>query len=535
MTTHARNPIHAGTCSPDVSWSTINAGEALPGVVTPLTWSLFGDNVERAMRSTFADMGVLRPDELAAPAGPDARLWDTWYGRAAGNLNTFRSLGDRTPGTSGAAVEEQIFGAVREGIVSKPDRSRYHVVAVKMPYNAFRVRARLKEEVGGITTWWQASVGPDAPTTLAGGRELLREASRRHESVMRPHTLAAMLCQGLYDQIVALTVRAGKPGLETRLVTGYGEMAETDVVSDLWQVSRDRLSLDEFVRRHGFHGPNEGELAARVWRLRREPVERLIAHYRGMDDERDPRTVEAARGDERRRAEAELLAALPPLRRAPAKLVLGLAARLIPMRGVGKAAFLRCSDVARAAARIMGAELHEQGLLDDPEDVFMLTLDELLAPTPAPDTLETARVRRAIHTEYKALDVPEIWDGTPSPFPVETDAARAEEVVSGAAVSPGAVEGVARLILDPDGDDDLEPGEILVCRTTDPSWASLMMVASALVIDIGGAISHGAIVARELGIPCVIGTRNGTAAIRTGDTLRVDGSAGTVEIVSRAE
>jgi pyruvate,water dikinase len=268
--------------------------------------------------------------------------------------------------------------------------------------------------------------------------------------------------------------------------------------------------------------------------MRRDPLERLVAHYRSMDDDRDPRRVEAARGDERRRAEAELLAALSPLRRRPAKIVLGLAARLIPLRGVGKAAFLRCSDVARTSARVIGAELAEQGLLDDPEDVFMLTLPELLAATPAPGTLETARARRAVHDEYKTINVPEVWDGVPEPFEIEADAARAEVVVEGAAVSPGVVEGIARLILDPDSDEDLEPGEILVCRTTDPSWASLMMVASALVIDIGGPISHGAIVARELGIPCVTGTRTGTSAIRTGDKLRVDGSAGTVEIVERA-
>ena len=128
---------------------------------------------------------------------------------------------------------------------------------------------------------------------------------------------------------------------------------------------------------------------------------------------------------------------------------------------------------------------------------------------------------------------PSLVAGSPR-LEIDVDAARSEAVVSGAAVSPGVVEGIAKLILDPDGDDDLEPGEILVCRTTDPSWASLMMVASALVIDIGGAISHGAIVARELGIPCVTGTRNGTQSVRTGDKLRVDGSAGTVEILERA-
>jgi pyruvate,water dikinase len=243
--------------------------------------------------------------------------------------------------------------------------------------------------------------------------------------------------------------------------------------------------------------------------------------------------IETARGDQRRRAEAELLAALPALRRKPAQLVLGVAARLIPLRGVGKAAFLRCSDVGRTAARVIGAELAAQGVLEDPEDVFMFTIDELLRPDLRDREWGVIAERRATRAEYKQLDVPEFWDGMPEPFPVATGAERAEVAVTGAAVSPGVVEGVARLILDPDGDEDLEPGEILVCRTTDPSWASLMMVASALVIDIGGPISHGAIVARELGIPCVTGTRTGTSAIRTGDRLRVDGGAGTVEILDR--
>jgi pyruvate,water dikinase len=81
-------------------------------------------------------------------------------------------------------------------------------------------------------------------------------------------------------------------------------------------------------------------------------------------------------------------------------------------------------------------------------------------------------------------------------------------------------------------DDDLQPGEILVCRTTDPSWVSLFLAASAVVIDIGGQLSHGAIVARELGIPCVVNTRDGTRRIRTGDALRVDGTTGQVTIAN---
>ena len=79
----------------------------------------------------------------------------------------------------------------------------------------------------------------------------------------------------------------------------------------------------------------------------------------------------------------------------------------------------------------------------------------------------------------------------------------------------------------------MEPGDVLVCHTTDPSWSSYFFVASAVVIDIGGMLSHGAIVARGLGIPCVISTGNGTSTIRSGDRVLVDGDAGTVEILGR--
>jgi pyruvate,water dikinase len=85
------------------------------------------------------------------------------------------------------------------------------------------------------------------------------------------------------------------------------------------------------------------------------------------------------------------------------------------------------------------------------------------------------------------------------------------------------------------GDEQLEAGEILVCETTNPSWVTLFLIADAMVIDIGGVISHGAIAARELGIPCVINTRDGTRRLRTGDIVRVDGATGTVEVLQRAE
>ena len=104
-------------------------------------------------------------------------------------------------------------------------------------------------------------------------------------------------------------------------------------------------------------------------------------------------------------------------------------------------------------------------------------------------------------------------------------------LVRGLGVSPGVRVGRVRVISDI-GHEMLEPGEVLVCHTTDPSWASHLVQAGAVVIDIGGMLSHGAIIARELGLPCVINTRSGTTQLATGDIVRVDGDHGTVEITT---
>lgn len=524
--------IHREDCSDSVAWSTMNAGEALPGVATPLTWSFFGDAAERAFKNTFADIGVLKRSEVVAAPRAEDRLWDIFYGRAAANLDTFRMLGDRMPGTSGDAIEEQIFGQVREGVESKSEYGRYPVVAAKMPWAMVHLRRRLARQTAPIERWWRESAFDLESQSEAAARAILQLAAERFEAVMRPHTLAAMVCQSIYDQLHGLAELAGRPGLELRLVTGYGGMAETKLVADLWDVSRGRLELDEFVARYGYHGPDEGELAARVWRIDRSPLEALVESYRERGEEDDPRRVEAARAAERARAEREILDALPVHRRPAARVVMWLAGRFIPLRGTGKAAFLRCTDVARAAARVIGARFERQGVLEDAEDAFMFTLDELLGEELPEGAAELARARREAYERFRGLDVPDLFYGVPEPIPLEEPGGggRGDGVVTGTPVSPGVVEGAARVVLDP-SESSFEPGEILVCRTTDPSWASLMVLADALVIDIGGPISHGAIVARELGIPCVIGTRDGTAKIKTGDQLRVDGERGEVVIV----
>jgi rifampicin phosphotransferase len=108
----------------------------------------------------------------------------------------------------------------------------------------------------------------------------------------------------------------------------------------------------------------------------------------------------------------------------------------------------------------------------------------------------------------------------------------AEQTITGFAGAGGVVEGVARVIHDPADGDQLRAGEVLVTSITNVGWTPLFPRASAVVTDIGAPLSHAAIVARELGIPAVVGTGTATMRIATGDRIRVDGSAGTVELLA---
>ena len=218
-----------------------------------------------------------------------------------------------------------------------------------------------------------------------------------------------------------------------------------------------------------------------------------------------------------------------PLRSRLVRFALDRARQLAGLREIPKYFMIVALGKVRAELRRVGAELAHRGTIEAALDVFFLDLIEARGGLQGGDLrgLVTAR-RQAYETELRRRHVPTVIlsDGTEPE--VATLAARAADgALVGTAASAGAVTATARVILDPVGA-RLEPGEVLVAPSTDPGWTPLFLTAGGLVMEMGGANSHGAVVAREYGIPAVVGVAQATRRIKTGQRLTVDGTAGLV-------
>jgi pyruvate,water dikinase len=228
----------------------------------------------------------------------------------------------------------------------------------------------------------------------------------------------------------------------------------------------------------------------------------------------------------------------PGLARVRLRVVLRLARRYTELREVGKALMLQCLDVGRAGARALGTALVARGVLERAEDVFFLTTDEArVATADGVDRRALVGDRRDQHERYRSITLPLSFDGSELAAIVDAqldgdDASTASRaVVEGLGVSQGTATGIARVVLDPLECRDFVPGEILVCSTTDPGWAPVLSLAGGVVLDMGSMLSHGAIVARELGVPCVANTTDGTRRIPDGALVHLDGTTGVVDVI----
>jgi rifampicin phosphotransferase len=208
---------------------------------------------------------------------------------------------------------------------------------------------------------------------------------------------------------------------------------------------------------------------------------------------------------------------------------------LVGLRESPKFFIIRVMGIMRKAFQESGIELAEMGVLEDPEDIFFLNVEELEMLSKQENIDWKARVaqhRRRYEREKLRKQIPSILmsDGRAFYGAPGAAAAGGEGTLSGSGVSPGIVEGKVRVVFSPH-DTALQPGEILVCPGTDPAWTPLFLAAGGLVMEVGGMMTHGAVVAREYGIPAVVGVAQATSRLKSGQRVRVDGGSGVIEVL----
>ena len=284
-----------------------------------------------------------------------------------------------------------------------------------------------------------------------------------------------------------------------------------------------RTAFEEFLDEYGFRAV--GEIDWSRPRYREDPAPLLNAVRSALDA--DPERARDLKS-RARRANRSLVADAPRSLRPVVRRLATVYREDIGLREHPKFALSRLLDAVRSVTLDAGRELADANALTTPDDVWLLSLDELRAAVRDPRSLAGVdfATRRHDHRQNQRCKPPRVVtsDGEIPP----TNAATDGHVLSGTGAAPGVAEGVVRVITDPSAQ-QLRPGEVLVAPYIDPGWTPLFPAASAVITEVGGRLTHGALVAREYGIPAVVAVANATTRLSTGDRVRVDGSRGTIE------
>jgi rifampicin phosphotransferase len=294
-----------------------------------------------------------------------------------------------------------------------------------------------------------------------------------------------------------------------------------------------RRTFAEFIQRYGHRGVYETYLRNPRWREAPDYLLNSVVNLIGCDPE-ELRERQKRISDPARRRMTE---ALPFWYRPLIPILVKFATVERNLREAGRSALMAYWEVVRCGTLALGVRSTGLSGLEQPEDIFNLTLPEVLALAEGDLPVACAAKRAAWRRRQlkdAALQVePEviIEHGVtiPPTAPVETGVAKAQDTVwRGAVVSCGQARGIACIARHPTEALNMLTGAILVTPSTDPSWTPLFLRAGALVMETGGFLSHGAIVAREFGIPAVVNLPGILSQIKNGDTLEVDGNRGTV-------
>ncbi|MBC8506243.1 MAG: hypothetical protein ISR58_04830 [Anaerolineales bacterium] len=523
------------TLTGDYLWSNVNFGEAVTEAMTPLSWSVIlftlddwiflpgyptvgniggypylnisimatlfnalGQKRDQVLRNLEGTLYMRLPDEMEIPLIPKSRL------------EILRSLPNLI----------RLQGKQKKGVKLLND----YLETNPAWFQHTHARLQETESKSDLLALWAEEIKPHVKQ---GVWIVLGTVNQATEYTMR-----------LRRELEELVGADNANTLIANLSDDSGMLASLGPVVGLSKVSTGEMSRESYLENYGHRGPHEFELSAP------RPVEdpAWIDQVLAQIAENPTDTAELLK---KQRAAYEV--ALQGLARQHARKAksiqrkIGESARRARLRERSRSEYVRDRWMMRLFA-LRAGELTSLG-----EEIFFLYLNEVLDLLTGDKTaLENIPQRKEIYQQFKSLPpYPSVIRGQFDPFEWAADPNRRSDIfdashkfaktesklIKGSPGSAGQVAGIARCAFTPEQGAQLQPGEILVTVQTDISWTMIFPRAAAVITDIGAPLSHAAIVARELGIPAVVGCGDATMRIKTGDRLRVDGGAGVVDIL----
>lgn len=588
--------VETSSPEPEV-WTNVNVGEALPGVASPLTWSIIRGFSRRGFEGAFGSLGLDVP--------PEYELVEAFRGRIYLNLSQFMSIASAIPLLQPQTLFEMAGGAsvgVLDGLYKRRGARDF---VFRLPKTALKVMASQLGTPLIAPLWsryfkgWRDRFFEQDLSLLSHAqfRAKLGEVDRIFERtglvmlacssnflmsfVVMRQTLR--LCAGDkaagQEQVLlgALDVESAQPGYDLLelgrvarrsdpLRRAISEHSPDEVLGVLEGLKGDDdvdVFLEKFATfraRHGHRAPREAELSTPRWREDPAFLFKVIQGYIRAEHLPSRRDVARTKEQAREQIRAEVGRIVPA---GVSRLFGGLlnATRAqARQREMMRARVVDALDIYRRYFLEWGRRLVLQEAIRRPEDVFYLRVEDLRrwlddlscatdfavrvlvarAITDAnralpdpPDTFVAIGQRVIDARDYDAQGVSGAAVGSPGKNRGKKSTRRVDEI-HGLAGSAGRVTGRARVILDPGEDTELEPGEILVAPYADIGWTPLFLIASGIVTSLGGPLSHACIVAREYQIPTVVNAQGATERIHTGDVITVDADRGVIYIRERA-
>jgi len=517
-------------------WSSVNTREAAPDVATPYTWS--------ALRYGFRQMSML-PGYL-----PIGNICGRVYNNASVGATVLQLLGQGK--NSFDATSKELYG------IDSNDIDDWHVPLIPLGlwdrilvfHNALRVMTKVRKAVKSIETFLDTNPAwcQTQKRRLTGFDK--NELIHWSEDVFLPYVDdcfwwmigSAMTQSNVVSKLRSDLHQIVDPddviALLSNVSTDDEILASLGIVAGLDKMRRGQMSRGEYVSKYGHRGPHEAELS----------IPRPAENPNWIDEqletlEHSTLDVDTLLQEQRVRYEAALIKLGKNAPRKFDSFVKRLqeAARLTREREMARSEGIRTFAVARTFALRAGV------LCDLRDDAFFLEHEEIIRLLSGQTNLTTQiSVRNSAYHKFLALpQYPTIIMGNFNPYEWAADPNRRIDIydntgriqkrftnqIKGLPGSAGQAEGRVRIVDSPEDGIQLQLGEILVAVTTNVGWTPIFPRAAAVITDVGAPLSHAAIVARELGIPAVVGCFNATTVLKTGDHVHVDGGAGTVTIL----